>query len=172
MEVHSRTVAVYVGRDDNKPTDGLWGASYPKYVWQDRVGDFVGTESAQAVGEPSAQLTISLVNQGGTAGAAINDGVKRFSSLLDGSVKDCALVAPRNGYVHIEPLGEAVTLSIKPIDKSCTLCNGCSFAGDCPTVSRETLPPCAFPKVVPANLLVVKEDLDSSLDDFDDGLLH
>lgn len=122
-----------------------------------RVGDFVGTESAQAVGEPSAQLTISLVNQGGTAGAAINDGVKRFSSLLDGSVKDCALVAPRNGYVHIEPLGEAVTLSIKPIDKSCTLCNGCSFAGDCPTVSRETLPPCAFPKVVPANLLVVKE---------------
>ena len=29
------SVAVYVGRDDNKPTDGLWGASYPKYVWRD-----------------------------------------------------------------------------------------------------------------------------------------
>ena len=32
---------------------------------------------AQAVGEPSAQLTISLVNQGGTAGAAINDGDRK-----------------------------------------------------------------------------------------------
>lgn len=29
------SVAVYVGRDDSKPTDGLWGASYPKYVWRD-----------------------------------------------------------------------------------------------------------------------------------------
>lgn len=29
------TVAVYVGRDDNKSVDDLWGATYPKYVWAD-----------------------------------------------------------------------------------------------------------------------------------------
>lgn len=27
------SVAVYVGRDDNKPIDGLYGATYPKQIW-------------------------------------------------------------------------------------------------------------------------------------------
>lgn len=27
------SVAVYVGRDDGKATKGLWGSTYPKYVW-------------------------------------------------------------------------------------------------------------------------------------------
>lgn len=34
------SVAVYVGRDDNKSTDGLWGSTLPKYVWQD-VQDYL-----------------------------------------------------------------------------------------------------------------------------------
>lgn len=119
------------------------------------VGDFVGTESAQAIGEPSAQLTISLINQGGVAGAAIDDGVKRFSSLLDGSVKNPALIAPRSGYVQIEQLGQLATVSIKPVNKDCDLCFGCSVNGDCP-VSKDDLtqlPPCTFKKSVSAQLL-------------------
>lgn len=120
-----------------------------------RVGDYVGTEAAQALGEPSAQLTISLINQGGTAGAAINDGVKRFSNLLDGSIKESALVAPRNGYVSVKLLGKIATLSVKPVNKTCSFCTGCSVNGECPSTSG--CKPCAFKKTLDSSLLCVSD---------------
>ena len=119
------------------------------------VGEFVGTESAQAVGEPASQLTISLINQGGTAGASINDGVERFSSLLDGSITDPAILAPRSGYASIKLLGDIATVAIKPVDKNCRLCDGCAVNGECPTkVDRM---PCAFAKTLNSQLLIVKD---------------
>lgn len=122
-----------------------------------KIGDFVGTESAQAIGEPSAQLTISLVNQGGTAGAAINDGVARFSGLLDGSVTDCAVVAPRSGYVQIEQLGNVATVCIKPAHQDCELCNGCAVDGKCPVQLDNSLPACAIKNTIDSQLLVCKD---------------
>lgn len=126
------------------------------------VGDFVGTESAQAVGEPSAQLTISLINQGGTAGAAIDDGVKRFSSLLDGSVSNSAVVAPRSGYVKIDKLGEVATVSVRPVKAGAApCCQNCK--AECVDLNGllvntgTELPNCALKKTVNVNLLDCKD---------------
>lgn len=121
------------------------------------VGEFVGTESAQAMGEPSAQLTISLINLGGTAGAAINDGIRKFSSMLDGSVHDAAILAPRSGYVNIERLGNIATVSIRPVDKNCDLCNGCSFGGECPIYLDGKTPNCMINHTIDASALICKD---------------
>lgn len=43
------SVAVYVGRDDGKATKGLWGSTYPKYVWQ-------GIQSSLCKGKPVKKL--------------------------------------------------------------------------------------------------------------------
>lgn len=100
------------------------------------VGEFVGTEAAQAIGEPSAQLTISLVNKGGTAGAAINSGVEKFDSLLNGTVlggvsdDTTAVIAPHSGYVHIKRLDETVLVAIEPRCKNEGVCGGCGFYGE------------------------------------------
>lgn len=123
------------------------------------VGDYVGTESAQAIGEPSAQLTISLVNQGGTAGAAINDGVKRFSDLLSGSIKDesSAVVAPRSGYVKIVQLGDIATVSVQPVDKVCALCKDCAIDKECPKLTPGTTPACTLGKTIPVSTIICKD---------------
>ena len=124
-----------------------------------KVGDYVGTESAQAIGEPSAQLTISLVNQGGTAGAAINDGVKRFSSLLDGSIREdtSALVAPRSGYVTISKLGQTASISVRPVNKSCELCIDCAVDGKCPDFKPGKTPECAINNVFDVASIICKD---------------
>lgn len=123
------------------------------------IGDFVGTESAQAIGEPSAQLTISLINQGGTAGAAIDDGVKRFNSLLDGSVKNPAIIAPRSGYVRIEKLGKFATVSVRPVDGKSDMCYGCNSGVGCPMFddAEKELPPCAIKQAIDVDLLTCKD---------------
>lgn len=98
------------------------------------IGECVGTEAAQAIGEPSAQLTISLVNKGGIAGAAINSGVATFNSLLQGSLpggksvkeKSSAVIAPRSGYVHIKKIDDSVVVSIEPVNKHCDMCIDCN----------------------------------------------
>ena len=43
------SVAVYVGRDDGKATKGLWGSTYPKYVW-------AGIQNELCKGKPVKKL--------------------------------------------------------------------------------------------------------------------
>lgn len=69
------------------------------------VGDFVGYESAQSIGEPAAQLTMSLFHQGGAAGAAIDKGIDVLEKLLNtGTLKDTvgATITPVSGYVEYD----------------------------------------------------------------------
>lgn len=94
-----------------------------------QVGDLVGTESAQSIGEPSAQLTMDVINKGGVAGASIASGIKAFKKYLGGNVastKDGSAVIPdESGYIHIDKLDDSATLIIEPIDKKCAKCMAC-----------------------------------------------
>lgn len=92
----------------------------------------VGYESAQAIGEPAAQLTISLINKGGAAGASVASGVALFDNLLEGKVpgegtKQESLAAPYSGYVrYAENLGKT-SIYIEPVGApNCNLCAECN----------------------------------------------
>lgn len=87
-----------------------------------KVGDNVGTEAAQSMGEPSAQLTMNLINKGGAAGESIASGVEVFGALLLGKFnsnsKDYlqhenlgALVANTDGWVDIKVIGNSASVS-------------------------------------------------------------
>lgn len=105
---------------------------YPK------VGEIIGIESAQAVGEPAAQLTLSLVNKGGAAGESVASGVEIFQRLLGGSVpsekENNTLVTNNSGYLHIDNLDDASIIKVIPEDKDCLICKKCLKANNdsCP----------------------------------------
>lgn len=72
------------------------------------VGDYVGVESAQAIGEPAAQLSMNVSHKGGIAAGATS-GVQYFMSLLEGSVPKKSLQAITSSegqYVEIKTLGD------------------------------------------------------------------
>lgn len=107
------------------------------------VGKNVGIESAQALGEPSAQLTMSLFHTGGAAGTSIAGGVEILQHLLQGTNpgganSDAAAVAAHNGYVRIKKIDSQVLACIIPEENS-SLCEGCLRAnnGECPYKSNE-----------------------------------
>ncbi|MFQ9150731.1 MAG: hypothetical protein ACLR6B_03555 [Blautia sp.] len=102
------------------------------------VGKNVGIESAQALGEPSAQLTMSLFHTGGAAGASIAGGVEILQQLLHGTniggaSSEPAAVAAHNGYVRIKKVDSSVLACIIPEEGS-ALCSSCLSAnnGECP----------------------------------------
>ncbi len=77
------------------------------------VGERVGIESAQAIGEPSAQLVMSLFHKGGRAGDSVSSGVALNNSILKGSLpkKDRKAVhTPVSGYVSVNPSGQNVVI--------------------------------------------------------------
>jgi hypothetical protein len=81
-----------------------YGLKYDPVV-QARKGEFLGSESAQAIGEPSAQLTMSLFHKGGKAGESIEDGVTLIKSAMQHAnirVGDVAVCSPSDGYVCCE----------------------------------------------------------------------
>lgn len=91
---------------------GVCQKCYGKKFESDRfpfIGEQVGIESAQAIGEPSAQLVMSLFHKGGRAGDSVSSGVALNNSVLKGSLpqKDMKAVhAPRAGYVTVNPSGQ------------------------------------------------------------------
>lgn len=94
------------------------------------VGDVVGVESAQAIGEPAAQLTMNVINKGGVAGASIASGIDVFSAYLNGSVAGgaksmTALVPKRSGYVRISKMDDMVSVAVEPSNKDCDMCVRC-----------------------------------------------
>ncbi|MEY8334655.1 hypothetical protein AALB53_16345 [Lachnospiraceae bacterium 47-T17] len=93
------------------------------------VEEFVGIEAAQAIGEPAAQLTLSLINKGGVTGESVASGVQIFEGLLNGNVltndTTPAKIIPNNGYVRISELDKSISVCIEPDSKDCTLCQEC-----------------------------------------------
>ena len=103
------------------------------------VGSNVGIESAQALGEPAAQLTMSLFHKGGAAGESVAGGVEVFTHLLSGSNPGgsksvSARIAPTSGYTHLKKLDSRVLAFIKPEDPDSIKCSNCKMCnnGFCP----------------------------------------
>lgn len=128
------------------------------------IGTLVGTESAQAIGEPATQLTMNVINKGGAAGSSISSGVDVFQSYLGGGLpggKDAthADVVSYSGYIHKDTSSSALTsLIVEPFDKSCHMCEVCKAkakahtgAAICPYANHLTMadPMCALPQKVP-----------------------
>ena len=125
-----------------------------------KVGEFVGTEAAQAIGEPSAQLTISLVNKGGSAGASINSGVAQFNKLLEGTKnpKEAIFVAQYSGYVHLNKVDKNSTVIVEPANKQCTMCEMCTKGTfNCPMKTPNAELACQLPRMIETSSLVVKD---------------
>lgn len=94
------------------------------------VGSYVGTESAQSIGEPAAQLTMNVINKGGVAGASsVSSGVQVFEDLLAGGelkkMKKLTNVAPNSGYIKIEKLDDQAIVSIRPESIESEICQRC-----------------------------------------------
>lgn len=80
-----------------------------------KVGEVVGIESAQCLGEPAAQLTMNVVHGGGAAGTSMSSGVDLFKSLLNGTIPKSdprAYLADSDGYVKITGLGSTCILEL------------------------------------------------------------
>ena len=93
-------------------------------------GELVGTEAAQAIGEPAAQLTMNVINKGGVAGASLSSGIQLFNAYLDGNTVGgksarVADIAKHSGYVKIQKFDDAVTVSVEPLNKNCSMCAEC-----------------------------------------------
>lgn len=88
--------------------DGICSDSYGLYYdskERAKIGDFPGVESAQALGQPTSQLTISLFHTVGKVGEAVDDGVAIMMSAIQSGkvfVNKIGLFSPINGYVKIE----------------------------------------------------------------------
>lgn len=102
------------------------------------IGENIGIEAAQAIGEPAAQLTLSLVNKGGASGESVASGVDILHKLLDGSSlyvdksKTITYVAKKSGYLEVENIDKKATLSM--ITPQGEVLNGSEFLGK---MSRE-----------------------------------
>lgn len=77
------------------------------------VGEYVGFESAQYIGEPAAQLAISLINKGGTEGGA-NKGVQFLQNCLHGTMPDKnskSIISIEDQYADIKLVGKKCYIS-------------------------------------------------------------
>lgn len=125
------------------------------------IGENVGIVSAQSIGEPAAQLTMSLFHQGGAAGASVDGGVKVFNSLLDGSVPNAAqskaVLAKNEGYVSVQEVDEKSFISIMPPNSNSSRCIMCKAENDmvCP-LKDGNCGHCTIDSLVDNNKLIVK----------------
>lgn len=68
------------------------------------IGSSVGVESSQCIGEPAAQLSLSLFHTGGEAGKSVDKGVELYMSVLKTGFSyklSEAMLAPFSGYVTV-----------------------------------------------------------------------
>ena len=72
------------------------------------IGEMVGIEGAQAIGEPVTQLTMNLFHTGGVAGKSVSNGVELNKSLLGGGLptKDLRRIfVTDSGHVNVDSMG-------------------------------------------------------------------
>ena len=103
------------------------------------IGANVGIEAAQSIGEPAAQLTMSLVNSGGVAGESVANGVEIVGAMLQGNLPGSILapeIANMDGYINIIRYDDTVGIRIEPEDsetsKVCKQCMEDNQMLDCP----------------------------------------
>lgn len=73
-----------------------------------RVGEYVGFESAQYIGEVAAQLSMSLFHKGGISGGA-NDGVAFLNACLGGGEpkpENTCLISKEDQYAEVRTIGK------------------------------------------------------------------
>lgn len=78
------------------------------------VGSYVGILTAQSIGEPAAQLVLSLFHGGGRAGESVSSGVELASRVLRGGLpkRDTkAIHAPKSGHVRVMNQGKKSIIS-------------------------------------------------------------
>lgn len=78
------------------------------------VGSYVGILTAQSIGEPAAQLVLSLFHGGGRAGESVSSGVELASRVLRGGLpkQDAkAIHAPKSGHVRVMNQGKKSIIS-------------------------------------------------------------
>lgn len=130
------------------------------------VGSNIGNESAQAMGEPSAQLTMSLFHKGGAAGESVAGGVEIFTQLLAGGTpggkkSQLSKVADSSGYVHLQQLDDRTLAFVKPEMEHCTKCDQCkasAVTNVCPLkLNAYSLAQCKFSEKLDTNKLLVQD---------------
>lgn len=128
------------------------------------VGENVGIEAAQAIGEPAAQLTMSLFHKGGAAGGSVVGGVEMFGHLLSGTNPggknaDSAIISPRDGYVKINRIDDKDVGFVRPVNEECSLCEQCKMIFNrCPLELNEYgSARCQLPEKLP-NASIIVED--------------
>ena len=129
------------GREDSKhgkSHHGICACCYGlKYTNRllPKVGDIVGIEAAQAVGEPAAQLTMNLVHSGGAAGSSVANGIALFTGYLGGGEinkgENDAAIAPLSGYVSVTRQDTNSLISIQPENVDNQVCRSCRHFAEC-----------------------------------------
>ena len=79
------------------------------------TGEMVGIESAQSIGEPVTQLTMSLFHKGGVAGGSVTNGVELNNSLLRGNLPKGDLKAKHavmGSNVTVNKLGKVAIVNL------------------------------------------------------------
>lgn len=115
-----------------------YGLGFSDAKLQD-IGANIGIEAAQSIGEPAAQLTMSLVNSGGVAGESVASGIVVVESMLKGNLPNKGLkaqVAKTSGYVNLIRFDDTVGIRIEPenteTESMCLDCTKESGFMECP----------------------------------------
>lgn len=105
-----------------------YGLGFSDAKLQD-IGANIGIEAAQSIGEPAAQLTMSLVNSGGVAGESVANGVTIIDAMLKGNLPKSSItpeVANMDGYINIIRYDDTVGIRIEPENyETNSLCAQC-----------------------------------------------
>lgn len=91
-----------------------YGLTYATKILPE-TGEMVGIESAQSIGEPVTQLTMSLFHKGGVAGGSVTNGVELNNSLLRGNLPKGDLKAKHavmGSNVTVNKLGKVAIVNL------------------------------------------------------------
>lgn len=155
-----------------------YGLGFSDAKLQD-VGANIGIEAAQSIGEPAAQLTMSLVNSGGVAGESVASGITVVQAMLEGNLPKKGLqaqIAKTSGYVNLIRYDDTVGIRIEPenmnTNKMCIKCIKDSGFMECP-YNRVSGVPCLLNKKQKAiTLSVTNGQYVKAGDQITSGFLH
>ena len=126
-----------------------YGLGFSDAKLQD-IGANIGIEAAQSIGEPAAQLTMSLVNSGGVAGESVANGVTIIDAMLKGNLPKSSItpeVANMDGYINIIRYDDTVGIRIEPENyKTSSLCSQC--------LTQNNFMECPYGRVANVNCLL------------------
>lgn len=136
-----------------------YGLKYSNHRFPE-VGESVGYEAAQSIGEPSAQMTISLFHSGGAAGASVANGVETYQRMSEGCMPNeskgsAATLAPVDGFVEIQKVDADSKVCIRQTDQDSEFCLACKRGRACPLTYGGEGAKCMIPTPIVDRSLVV-----------------